>query len=399
VKILHTVEYYSPSIGGMQEVVRQLSERLVASGHSVTVATSSRPDRAAGVLNGVAIQSFDIQGSQVRGMTGDVLAYERFLLESEFDVVANFAAQQWATDVALPILPQIKGRKVFVPTGFSGLFNPKYEGYFEQMKGWMRSYDATVYLSKDYRDYRFGLEQGLENMVIIPNGAGEDEFETLPELDLRNSLGIPRDDFLILLVGSHTGLKGHREAMAMFKAANLPKSTLLIVANDPQEGCGERCARRAARFRRSPIRLLDRKQILVAELTREQTLAAYKAADIFLFPSQIECSPLVIFEAMASGTPFLSTDVGNVAELARFGGGELLPGKADEEGLTHADIAASAKMLAAMRKDRHTRTEMARKGREAWKDNFTWEGIATRYEDLYQTLLAPESGKTRADIG
>ena len=39
-KILHTVEFYHPSVGGMQEVVKQLSERLVRLGHNVTVATS-----------------------------------------------------------------------------------------------------------------------------------------------------------------------------------------------------------------------------------------------------------------------------------------------------------------------------------------------------------------------
>ena len=46
-KILHTVEYYSPSVGGAQEVVRQVSEQLTRRGHTVTVATSFHPDRHA----------------------------------------------------------------------------------------------------------------------------------------------------------------------------------------------------------------------------------------------------------------------------------------------------------------------------------------------------------------
>jgi glycogen synthase len=36
-KILHTVEFYSPSTGGAQEVVKQLSERMAEKGHVVTV--------------------------------------------------------------------------------------------------------------------------------------------------------------------------------------------------------------------------------------------------------------------------------------------------------------------------------------------------------------------------
>jgi len=43
--ILHCVESYYPSVGGMQEVVKQLSERLVKLGHAVKVATRNNPDR------------------------------------------------------------------------------------------------------------------------------------------------------------------------------------------------------------------------------------------------------------------------------------------------------------------------------------------------------------------
>jgi glycogen synthase len=39
-KILHLVESYLPARNGMQEVVTQLSTRLVEKGHQVTVVTS-----------------------------------------------------------------------------------------------------------------------------------------------------------------------------------------------------------------------------------------------------------------------------------------------------------------------------------------------------------------------
>ena len=52
-KILHTVELYSPSVGGMQEVVKQISERLVKKGHDVTVATTKLSNRKSKIINGV----------------------------------------------------------------------------------------------------------------------------------------------------------------------------------------------------------------------------------------------------------------------------------------------------------------------------------------------------------
>src|ERR1044071_2995636 len=121
-KILHAVESYYPSIGGMQEVVRQLSERMAANGHEVTVATRKHPSRDFKNYKGVNIKEFDISGILVTGIKGETEKYEHFLLNNDFDVITFFAAQQWATDLALPILDKIKAKKVNVPTGYSGFF-------------------------------------------------------------------------------------------------------------------------------------------------------------------------------------------------------------------------------------------------------------------------------------
>jgi len=62
-KILHTVESYLPSRHGMQEVVTQLSEKLVLMGHDVTVATSYDENRKSNIINGVKIADFNIKGN------------------------------------------------------------------------------------------------------------------------------------------------------------------------------------------------------------------------------------------------------------------------------------------------------------------------------------------------
>ena len=97
-RILHTVEQYYPVVGGMAEVVKQLSERLVRMGHEVTVATSALPERRQRIVGGVNIEEFPLSGNWTRGVSGDVIQYIEFLQCSDFDIVTNFAAQQWATD-------------------------------------------------------------------------------------------------------------------------------------------------------------------------------------------------------------------------------------------------------------------------------------------------------------
>lgn len=388
-KILHTVEFYHPSVGGAQEVVKQLSERLVKLGHDVTVATTRLYNRDFTSWNGVKIEEFNISGNAVRGFSGEVDRYQKFILGSDFDVIMNYAAQQWATDLVLPILNKITAKKVFVPCGFSGLYLPEYENYFEQMKIWLRQYDACVYLSNDYRDINFAREcRADSNAVLIPNGAGADEFNWKPDMDLRARLNIPGDHFLILHVGSHTGGKGHKEAIQIFKKAKIKHATLLIVGNSFGGGCTRSC-RLAETFNNwNPLSKLSDKKIIIKSLSRNETVAAYHEADLFLFPSNIECSPLVLFEAMASRTPFLTTDVGNSKEIIEWSnGGALLPTLKFANGYVKADVKTAADVLQQLFYDSKKRKELASNGYKKWKDSFTWEKITKQYEDLYLNII------------
>ncbi len=387
-KILHTVEFYHPSIGGMQEVVKQLSERLVLLGHDVTVATTKISERKESCIKGVKISEFSISGSFVRGLKGDIEKYEKFLIESDFDVIVNFAAQQWATDIALSVLDKIKAKKIFVPTGFSGLYAPEYVEYFKNMKTWMKQYDMNIFLSDDYRDVNFARENGIEKRVLIPNGAGEDEFLSENNYNIREKLGISTNNFLILHVGSHTGVKGHAEAIKIFKKAQIKNSTLLIIGNICGiRGCYRACKRKEIFFNRMPFRFFDRRKILINEMNRIETVSAYKAADLFLFPSNIECSPIVLFECMASQTPFLTSDVGNSVELINWSkSGILLPTDKGQHnrGLSRVDVKKSSEMLNALANDKQKREKMAEVGFNIWKEKYSWEKISLEYEKVYK---------------
>lgn len=388
-KILHTVEWYYPSLGGAQEVVRQLSERLVKRGHEVTVATSKMAERTSCTINGVHIEEFDIAGNAVRGISGEVERYEKFLVESDYDIILTYAAQQWTADLFFPLISEIRGKKVFVPCGFSGLFMPEYTPYFEAMKSWMQAYDATVFLSDDYQDINFFRQYGGKHEYLIPNGADEEEFQKTSFVDIRAALQIPADHLLILHVGSHTGQKGHREALEIFKRARIRNATFLMVANAIGIGCTLRCQATGLLFRLNPLERLRHKQIVITPLPREMTVAAYHEADLFLFPSNIECSPIVLFECMASKTPFLVTDVGNSAEIIRWSGGSgvLLPTTKDENGFSTADIQGSVEMLEALAADPKRRVRMQDAGFQAWSTRFTWEKITDEYENFYRSLL------------
>lgn len=387
-KILHTVEFYYPSTGGMQEVARQLSERLVNQGHDVSVATTKLPERKENELNGVKIVEFDISGNAVMGFAGEAGNYQEFLLESEFDVITNFAAQQWATDLMLPLLDRISAVKIFVPEGFSGLFVDAYSEYFKKMPRWMEQYDMNVFHSDVYRDIGFARNHGVQKRILIPNGSGSDEFSA-PGVDhIRKKLGIPEETVLILHVGSHSGMKGHSETLRIFNRANITDASLVIVGNKPRGGCFYRCQFAKLLNSVNPPARKRRKSISMFALKRDEVVALYHEADLFLFPSNIECSPLVLFECMASKTPFLTTDVGNAAEIIEWSrGGRLLPTIISPDGRSIADLPGSVALLEEMVRNTSGREEMGNSGFKAWSDRFSWEVITNQYEQLYRSLI------------
>jgi len=387
-RILHAVENYFPAKGGMEEVVRQLSERLAAAGHEVTVATRKHPGRDLKEKNGVKVVEFDVHGNYATGMRGEVDKYQRFLLEEKFDLVTFFAAQQFTTDAALDILGQIKAKKVSVPTGYSNFYNPAYQDYYQKMREWIKSYDMNVYLSNQYRDIDFARKNKVEKIKIIPNGADEREFAEKTEyIDIRKKFSLASDCFLVLHVGNYTGKKGHREAIEIFLRSKIKNGTLLMI------GHNNAYFKKRSVFKYYKTGLLwlskkfSSKKIILTEADRQTTVAAYKQTDVFLFPSNIECSPIVLFEAAAAGTPFLASDVGNSAEIAEWtGGGMILPTHKTSEGQSEVQIKGSVEMMNKIYSDKGLREKLGSEGHKNWQQKFTWQKIASQYEELYKNL-------------
>lgn len=425
-KILCCVEFYYPSLGGAQEVVRQLAERLASRGHAVTVATSQIASRSFKTHKGVRIVEFAVSGNFVRGLQGDVDSYREFLKSSDFDIVFFYAAQQWTFDAAWLVMKSISARKVLVPCGYSGLFEPAYEEYFSLLPTILHQMAAVVYHAESYRDVEFGRVSGVKHGVVIPNGADLEEFSVPREHDFRSELSIPDSALLFLTVGTLTGLKGHLELAQAFSQADFGgRDAVLILNGNTPEHQGRRVGslvqlfnlikvygvRYAVRhgtkmfLRLLGIRVgnissiqdwvlrinqekLSKKRAIVADLPRHQLVQAYLNSDLFVFASNVEYSPLVLFEACAAQLPFLSVSVGNSVEIATWtGGGEICPAETDGRGYTKVSPNELARRMEALASDSDRRSELGRRGRLAIQERFNWNNLAREYEALFMRVV------------
>lgn len=433
-RILFCCQFYAPSVGGVQEVVRQIAERLVVRGHQVTVATARLPERKFDVLNGVHIQEFDASGNAVGGMRGEIERYREYVVNGEFDLVMIKAAQQWTFDALWPVLDSMKMPKVFIPCGFSGLYEPAYAGYYRQMPEVLRKFDHLIFYASRYRDIDLAREHGLENFSILPNGASEMEFNVAADPSLRKRHGIPENSFIFLTVGSFTGLKGHFElakAFSLMELDNDAYATLILNGNvlplwdNNLGGCWSKfigsvridglrstftkiIAQVPGKMRvhigretapQDVARMVNRtqsnKRVLLTDFSRRELIQAFMASDLFVFASHVEYSPLVLFESAAAGTPFLTVPVGNAEEIARWtGAGVICPAVQDAKGYTRVDPSELARFMSELAKDETLRKRLGAAGRQNWQEKFTWEKISRQYEAIFLKLLEGRAANT-----
>jgi glycosyltransferase involved in cell wall biosynthesis len=357
-RLLATVERYAPAIGGAERVVQRVAEGLAARGHEVHVLTGGAPAEVE--LGGVRVHRVPVTGNEARGIGGPPSAVTETIERIAPDLIFNYAAQTWATDCCFPLLGRpVRPRMVLAPCGFSGLGKRRYRDYFAAMPTRLRSYDALVLHSSVYQDWRFAEAAGVERMFVLPNGA---DAPPAPAAARRSD-----GPALAVTVGSHVVTKGHAQfARALRRLGRHHQLEGAIVAParhglDALRGCQRTCE---ARSRVQRLRIVDGS----APGAVQREIAA---ADLFLFTSRVECAPLVILEAMAAGTPWVSYDVGNVSELS---GGVVA---ADRREL----LAAAHEILGGRL------PQLGGEGRATWQTHHRWEDIVPQYESAFSEVL------------
>ena len=426
-KILICAEFFHPSVGGVQEVVKQIARRLAANGHEITIATTKIPARTLDSFEKIKIESFSISGNLANGMSGEIDRYRSYVKEGDFDILFIYAAQQWTFDALIDFFDEINAKKVFVPCGFSALYDENYKDYFARLPEVLNKIDSLIFHSKTYRDYVFAKEHSLENLFFIPNGADNVEFE-IPLKGFRLNNSIDDDETLLMTVGSLNGAKGHLEVAEALSLLNYDKPITLILNGSQMPRHNStlmsklKSLDRASlkhlvksklfayisrwRGRRGYFEKLDllikevnlgkygkKKRILLTNLPRDELISCYFESDLFVFASNIEYSPLVLFEAAAAGLPFLSVSVGNVTEIVEWTkGGVLCPSKTNNNGYTSVDVAVLSEQIELLLNNKDEMLRLGRNGRATWKIFFNWDVISTQYETIFLRLQKKPRG-------
>lgn len=146
-----------------------------------------------------------------------------------------------------------------------------------------------------------------EKVRILHNGIATEQFENPADQHVRAEIGIEPDDPVAGIVAALRPEKDHATFLraARIVADAMPQAKFLVVGDGPMRTHLE-----------SLCATLNLSSNVVFTGSRQDVGRILSAMDIFVLSSRtVECFPIAVLEAMATGLPTVSTDVGGVHEM------------------------------------------------------------------------------------
>ena len=202
------------------------------------------------------------------------------------------------------------------------------------------------------RDY-FGL---LNNICYINNGINIDRFKS-----------VDHDGFVFINVARQDENKNQAIIIRAFSRLNKenPKSKLFLIGDGP---CHEELIKITEEL------YLTSKIVIPGQIAAPEEY--YAQADVYVQSSHREAMPLSVLEAMATGLPIISTDVGGLTDVIKDNG-YIVPDN-DEEELYNA-------MHRISKLDHESFAVMSRSSKDISK-MYSSDKMAEEYSTLYKTL-------------
>lgn len=248
--------------------------------------------------------------------------------------------------------------------------------------GWLSRQPAcTIYNSHVSARRHAQLSYNTEHQAVIPNGFDTDEFKPSPAAHtaLRHSLGLPDNTLLIGLIARYHPQKDH--ANFVDAAATLsrqhPNAHFILVGRGVNTTNAElmHLIRETSLIKQVHL-LAERSD--VAKITAGLDIATLSSAWGEAFPN-------VVGEAMACGIPCAVTDVGDSAWIVGDTGIVVPP--RDPQALA----AAWAKLISL---GADGRAVLGSAARQRIVSHFSLPVITSRYEELYQEVLARSEARS-----
>jgi glycosyltransferase involved in cell wall biosynthesis len=198
-----------------------------------------------------------------------------------------------------------------------------------------------------------------QSVSVTPNGvqpnSSKDSF----------SVEIPVSNRYILFVGKIRESKGVPDLLSAYQ--NLDGDIQLVIAGPPQNN--------------SLVRRLEETDGVeyLGYVEKDKLDCLYRNAELFVFPTRSDVFPLVTLEAMASGAPVITTNVGGLAEQITDNVGVRVPPESPSQ---------LAKAIEDLLKEPTRRQNLSQNAKERVNNEFSWSAVANDVANKYEEILS-----------
>jgi glycosyltransferase involved in cell wall biosynthesis len=362
-KILHVFKnYFPPTYGGIEQHIHDIVHSL--DGFEFAVLTSSRSrEMVVDSDNGVRVirtpeyarlASTPVTPAWVKllGAAGADLLH--FHMPNPFGEIAYLASRTWVPMV-VSYHADIVGRQAAIP-----LFAPL-------QKRFLREAERIVVSSSNILETSKTLAPHRDRAVVIPFGVDPNHWGSRPaEAEKVREIHGSR---IVLFLGRLAHYKG---VEVLIEAMGRVTAKLLIVGDGPRRPALEAAAQN---------NLPRHKVEFLGEIPIEQRAAYFHAADVFVLPStsRAEAFGIAMLEAMACGTPAISTDVGTGTSWVNVSGetGVVVP---------PGDPGALSGAIKALLGDDRLRKRLGEAAAQRVREHFTKERMLQSLASLYSEV-------------
>jgi len=376
VRILHVYKDYHPVRGGIENHVRVLAEAQAAAGHQVVVLVCDPgPRTRVQEIGGVRV----IKAGRLATVASMPLS-----------LTQPVALARLRADVVHVHSPYPLGELTNWLLGRARATVITHHSDVVRQRGWLRLYspllrwvlraaDRIIATSPRYVETSPWLSPVAAKCVVVPLGVDAARFTPLPHPAVQGTPALPT----LLFVGRLRYYKGlHTLLHALTQLAD---ARLTVVGEGPMRRVWQDLAVRLG---------LSQRVAFLGDVPDDRLVDIYRQADLFVLPAtaRAEAFGTVLLEAMASGLPCVTTEVGTGTSWVVQDGvtGRVVPPE---------DPLALAEAIGSLLADAQRREAMGRAGRARVEAHFTLErmirGVQAVYDDAQQaggSRVPPTSG-------
>ena len=305
---------YTPFINGVTTSVLMLKKGLEKKGHTVYVVT---------VNNENMKYKLDEKGKVLR-LPGVPIGIYDYRLTGIYPLKAINIIKKWNLDVihcqtefGVGTFARIIAKQLNIPlvhtyhTMYEDYIHYITKGYFNKTGKKIVEYLTLFYCDKTATELVVPTKKAYElfkekykvdrNVYIVPTGIEVEKFylennKGLNIVKKRESLGLKRDDFVILFVGRIGSEKNVELLLTSMRyiVNNCPKAKLLIVGDGPDLNKYKTFVKKQG---------LEENIIFTGKVPWESIAEYYLISDVFTTASKTETQGLTVIEAMAASLP------------------------------------------------------------------------------------------------